>query len=116
MNFTQFEIQLAKKMKQGGITWKSRIGGWYYSESGFCELVKEERQLPVVDRHTWLPLWEECREWLKKNGWQNLEFVTDAFEHVEIEITHPRLGTLGARGTSDRECLYKLILRIAAKV
>lgn len=112
MEFTSFEIQLAKRMKRLGVVWTPLCGDWFYSEGGYCDFVRHEKEFSTITKKVWLPLWEDCRHWLRTHGWSQLEFLCDGDDLVEIEITHPTRGPQIARGKSDRECLYKLICRI----
>ena len=53
----------------------------------------------MFENFVWLPIWEECRSWLKEKGVSD-ERVADGW----------RSGV--SSGVSDREAMYALILEV----
>jgi hypothetical protein len=66
------------------------------------------------DKLICLPLWEECREWLKSKSFY-LNFHYDPLvseENIKIGFIKPKSIIVEAEGKTDRECIYKVILEV----
>ena len=78
MRFTRDEIERARRLRKLGLPWRPSIGDWYVTADGFVGILTGNGDaLEIVGQHTWLPLWGDCRSWLRERGFTHPEFPTD---------------------------------------
>jgi len=132
MKFTDKEIMLAKRMKEAGLVWSSPQPGNWFLLGGDPSLVKfiritnhywyisAHRKICEVwwldsGRQVWLPLWHQCREMLEEAGWRHFHLTHNIGCRFEddggaISVSVERGSeSVGARGETDLEAIYKLI-------
>jgi hypothetical protein len=118
MKFGAAEVARAKTLRAVGFPWRPRVGDWYVDHRGYCGLVRthEESQtiahsVAVQDSgHSFLPSWDDCREWLSVRGWGRPEIFDEAKGQIRMLVTHEDGRVMRATGDSDLDCLYRLIL------
>ena len=114
MRFGPHEVARAKTLKAIGFPWRPKLGDWYVSHSGFCEMVRDFAEVGAVGRngHAFLPVWSDCRDWLQDRGWRHPEVVLDEPGHVMMTLTHDDGRLLRSTGVSDLDCLYRMIMML----
>ena len=107
------EIARAKTMRALGFPWRPRVGDWYVSHTGYCELVRDYEHAQQLGKNgdAFLPTWADARSWLGNQGWCDPE-LRDVNTGVSLWIRHENGTLLKARGDSDLDCLYQIILKI----
>ena len=100
----------ARRLQALGLHWRPAIGDWYVTEDGFVGVLTGNGDgLEVVARHTWIPRWSDCREWLRARGWAGPEFIIDRDSEVRVEMKNTSGEFLSATALTDRGCLYAII-------
>jgi hypothetical protein len=100
-------------MRAKGFPWRPRVGDWFVNHLGYCEFVASHEHASAIGGNgdAFLPNWNDCRHWLATRGWGDPEF-RDEDGWVGMFITHRSGRLLQARGVSDLDCLYQIILQI----
>ena len=108
------EVTRAKTMKAKGFPWRPRVGDWYVSHTGHCELVSSLDQVHRLSGNgsVFLPSWDDCRHWLSLYDWCDPELDDDNGGSVRMHVTHADGRVLRVVGVSDLDCLYRIILSI----
>jgi len=114
MRFGLPEVARAKTMKAAGFPWRPRVGDWYVSHTGHCELVQTHDQALRLGGNgsVFLPTWEDCRSWLDRHGWRDPEVDDDDNGTIRLHVTHESGAVKRAVGHSDLDCLYRIILQL----
>lgn len=101
-------------MKAVGFPWRPRVGDWFMSHNGFCEIVRTHDQAQRLGENgdIFLPRWEDCRTWLASHGWGHPEVSDEDDGGVRMTLTHESGELVRANGDSDLDCLYQVILRL----
>jgi hypothetical protein len=110
MRFSKDEIARARRLRASGLHWRPAIGDWYVTDDGFVGVLTGNGDgLEVSARHTWLPRWSNCREWLRGRGCTQPEFITDGEADVRVEMRSASGEFLSGAGATDRVCLYAIM-------
>ena len=114
MRFTESEIAWAARLRGAGLQWDPQPGQYVFDIDGVMKagspfqagvyLVSSVNSLTsaaggeeaVPERFTWLPTWDDCRQWLVAAGVDDKEVMAALGKGLET-------------GKSDRETLYQLI-------
>jgi|GEM_PF-5343343 hypothetical protein len=101
-------------MKAAGFPWRPRVGDWYVSYTGHCDLVRTHDQALLLGGNgsVFLPTWEDCRSWLDRHGWRDPEVDDDHDGTIRLHVTHKSGVVKRAVGHSDLDCLYRIILQV----
>ena len=103
MQFSQEEIELAKRLRAHGLTWEPRAGHYVYDETGFCPhespfqdkvffILNYKYFMKVVggvDRFKeimiWLPTWHDSRQILRSLQVSDSRIAAYLEQHKAIE-------------------------------
>ena len=121
MNFSQREIELARRFRQQRLQWIPRAGHYVYDETGFCKQTSPFQENvffilnydyfirtvggveKFIEIMTWLPTWADLWQLLRKQGVTNAEVALHLIKRQSIEV-----GT-------ERESLYELLDEVLTK-
>lgn len=117
MRFTESEIDTAMRLRAAGLAWGPEPGHYVFDINGIVRagspfqagifLLNSTNtfesmvggQDEVFENFVWLPTWEDCRTWLTEKG-----------------VSHERVNDSwlagAAKGLTDREALYALMLEV----
>ena len=116
MNFSESEIEIAKKLHDLDLQWQPQAGDYVYDMKGIIEkpspfqdhvyfildikhFIRRAQNVEGIKKAMcWLPLWEDCREILVKLGvkWE------DIFQRLQETSAFER--------ESERTEMYRIIL------
>ncbi len=116
MNFSECEIEMARRFSELGLVWEPKAGHYVLDPTGFCRQTSpfQDRvyfilnypyfmdRVGGVERFKqimiWLPTYEDARRILRNLGVSDVEVADELFRRRAIQ-----------RG-SERESLYEMIL------
>lgn len=135
MEFTETEKNAAKQLKEAGLNWKPQEGDWFWTTGDLSHHFYLGESLPSsfsfrageayvfdasmtwhvqqgglkLDLFVWLPTWEQCRKFLKEQG-----FTLQLHDHVQGIQIEARRGNekLTNLGRTDLEALYPMMSEI----
>ncbi|MEM9354695.1 MAG: hypothetical protein AAGB04_00650 [Pseudomonadota bacterium] len=100
MQFSEAEIQSARRLREAGLAWEPRAGHYVYDETGFCKQISPFQEkvyfilnydyfmkaVGGVERFKqimlWLPTWDDARRQLQLLGVPDAR-VADRLEHTQ---------------------------------
>ena len=115
MRFSDAEIEAARRLRSGGLSWEPKAGHYVYDETGFCKQTSpfQERvyfilNYPYFIRTVggvqrfkeimlWLPTWDDLREILREFGVTDFDVACSLAEQKAIESGR------------EREALYEMV-------
>jgi hypothetical protein len=113
MRFTREEITRARALAERGLGWRPSLGDWYVTCDNFVSFIRGHGEvLHVAERHTWLPVWKDCRRWLAEHGCRQPEFPVDEPGRVRIEVAHTSGRVIAGSGATDLACMYAIMAQL----
>lgn len=132
MHFTEQEKQLAKSLKEAGLSWNPQEGDWFWAVQDFTHQYYLGESLPPsfsfrqgeayvfdsamtwhiqqgglkLDQLVWLPLWSQCRKILSEQSF-TLE-LQDQPEGIHLKAKNVK-QSLSSKGKTDLEAMYALL-------
>ena len=113
MLFSKEEVKRARALREAGLHWKVQMGHWYVTADGFVSMVNGKGEAEECKAmYVWLPLWSDCRIFLKEHGYGHPEVLEDENDRVVLELHSESSENLRVSGLNDRSCLYMAMMRV----